>query len=163
VHGLLFRHCVSSIFGVHRWDVRNVESIRIRLMQVQWLWLATDHVNFRDIKKVKLALCQSHVTNLRLYSSIFSGTTITSVLTHSCHSGKNDLTRRVTHREAVCGLVIHSIFDAWHYEVLWTYMLTRLQRYTCDFVRWILYITLHTTNLKAGCQMHFIARSQVHS
>jgi len=29
--------------------------------------------------------------------------------------------------------------------------------------RYILYITLHTTNLKASCQMHFIARSQVHS
>jgi len=48
-------------------------------------------------------------------------------------------------------------------NVLWTYMLTRLQRYACDFVRWILYITLHTINLKAGCQMHFIACSQVHS
>jgi len=31
-------------------------------------------------------------------------------------TGKNDLTRRVTHREAVFGTVIHSIFDAWHYE-----------------------------------------------
>jgi hypothetical protein len=41
-------------------------------------------------------------------------------------TGKNDLTRRVTHREAVFGTVIHSIFDAWHYEVLWTYALTRL-------------------------------------
>jgi len=28
------------------------------------------------------------------------------------HTGKNDLTRRVTHREAVVGAVIHSIFDA---------------------------------------------------
>jgi len=27
-------------------------------------------------------------------------------------TGKNDLTRRVTHREAVSGTVIHSIFDA---------------------------------------------------
>jgi hypothetical protein len=35
-------------------------------------------------------------------------------LTYS--TGKNDLTRRVTHREAVFGTVIHSIFDAWHYE-----------------------------------------------
>jgi hypothetical protein len=78
-------------------------------------------------------------------------------------TGKNDLTRRVTHREAVCAPVIHSIIDAWHYEVLWTYMLTRLQRYARDFVRWILYVTLHTTHLKAGCQMHFIAHSQVHS
>jgi len=42
-------------------------------------------------------------------------------------------------------------------------MLTRLQLYACDFVRWILYTTLHTTNLKVGCQMHFIACSQVHS
>jgi hypothetical protein len=41
-------------------------------------------------------------------------------------TGKNDLTRPVTHREAVFGLVIHSIFDAWHYEVLWTCELTRL-------------------------------------
>jgi len=41
-------------------------------------------------------------------------------------TGKNDLTRRVTHREAVSGMIIHSIFDAWHYEVLWTYALTRL-------------------------------------
>jgi len=31
-------------------------------------------------------------------------------------TGENDLTRRVTHREAVFGTVIHSIFDAWHYE-----------------------------------------------
>jgi len=41
-------------------------------------------------------------------------------------TGKNDLTRRVTHREAVFGTAIHSIFDAWHYDVLWTYVLTRL-------------------------------------
>jgi hypothetical protein len=42
------------------------------------------------------------------------------------NTGKNDRTRRVTHREAVFGTVIHSIFDAWHYEVLWTCALTRL-------------------------------------
>jgi hypothetical protein len=41
-------------------------------------------------------------------------------------TGKNDLTRRATHREAVSGTVIHSIFDAWYYEVLWTCELTRL-------------------------------------
>ena len=41
-------------------------------------------------------------------------------------TGKNDVTGRVTHREAVSGTVIHSIFDAWHYEVLWTCALTRL-------------------------------------
>jgi len=41
-------------------------------------------------------------------------------------TGKNDLTRRATHREAVFGPVIHSIFDTWHYEVLWTCNLTRL-------------------------------------
>ena len=33
-------------------------------------------------------------------------------------TGKNDLTRRVTHREAAVGTVNHSIFDMWHYEVL---------------------------------------------
>ena len=41
-------------------------------------------------------------------------------------SGKNDLTRRVTHRAAGFRPVIHSIFGAWHYEVLWTCALTRL-------------------------------------
>jgi len=35
-------------------------------------------------------------------------------------TGENDLMRHVTHREAVCGPVIHSIFDMWHYEVVWT-------------------------------------------
>jgi hypothetical protein len=60
-------------------------------------------------------------------------------------------------------MVIHSIFDAWHYEILWTYALTRLLWYTCDFVCWILYITLHTTNLKESSQMHFIAHSHVRS
>ena len=79
------------------------------------------------------------------------------------YTGKNDLTRRVTHREAVFGTVTHSIFDAWHYGVLWTYGVIRLLWYACDFVRWILYITLHTTNLKASCQMNFIACSQVRS
>jgi len=33
-------------------------------------------------------------------------------------TGKNDLTRRVTHREAIFGTVIHSIFDTWHYDAL---------------------------------------------
>jgi len=41
-------------------------------------------------------------------------------------TGKHDLTQRVTHREADFGTVIHSIFDAWHYDVLWTCKLTRL-------------------------------------
>jgi hypothetical protein len=33
-----------------------------------------------------------------------------------CFTGKNDLTRCVTHRQTVFGTVIHSIFDTWHYE-----------------------------------------------
>jgi len=45
------------------------------------------------------------------------------------YTGKNNLTRSATHREAVCGSVIHSIFDAWHYEVLWTCMWTRTVLY----------------------------------
>jgi len=61
-------------------------------------------------------------------------------------------------------MVIHSIFDAWQYEVLWTYTLTTLVWYVCDSVCWIVYgIMLYTTNLKASCQMPFIACSQVHS
>jgi len=39
---------------------------------------------------------------------------------------KNDLTRPVTYREAVSVPVVHSIIDAWHYEVLWSSELTRL-------------------------------------
>jgi hypothetical protein len=68
------------------------------------------------------------------------------------HTGKNDLTRRVTHREAVFGTVIYSIFDAWHCDVLWTWTLTRLLWYACDYVRLILYIMLHSTrNQTAKC------------
>ena len=61
-----------------------------------------------------------------LFSVIHSDSTPDSVITVNVASanrsadywitGKNDLTRRVTHREAVFGTVIHSIFDAWHYE-----------------------------------------------
>jgi len=43
-------------------------------------------------------------------------------------TGKNDLTRRATHREAVFRTVFHSIFDAWHYEVLWTCAITMIHR-----------------------------------
>jgi len=60
------------------------------------------------------------------------------------YTGKNDLTRRVTHREAVFGPVIHSIFDAWHYEVLWNCELTRLLWYGCVYECLMLYITLDT-------------------
>ena len=79
------------------------------------------------------------------------------------NTGKNDLTQCITHREAVFGSVIHSIFDTWHYQVLWTCPLTRLLSYTCNYVRLILYIMLHSTNLKPICQMHCFASSQVRS
>jgi len=36
-------------------------------------------------------------------------------------TGKNDHTWLLNHRQAVCGPVMHSIFDASHYEVLWTW------------------------------------------
>jgi len=58
-------------------------------------------------------------------------------------TGKNDLTRRVTHREAVFGPAIHSIFDAWHYEIIWTCNLTRLLWCAWDYGRLILYITAY--------------------
>ena len=32
------------------------------------------------------------------------------------YTGKTNLMRRITHREAVFGTVLHSIFDAWQYE-----------------------------------------------
>jgi len=55
------------------------------------------------------------------------------------YTGKSDVMWCVTHREAVFGTVIHSIFDSWHYEVLWTCMLTILLWYACNYVRLILY------------------------
>jgi len=70
---------------------------------------------------------------------------------------------RVTHREAVFGSVINSIFRTWQYKALWTCVLTRLLWYACNYVHLIVYIMLHLTNLKPNCQMHFFARSQVHS
>jgi len=76
-------------------------------------------------------------------------------------TGKNDLTRCITHTEAVVGTAIHRIFDAWHYQVLWTCPSIRLLWYACNYVRLILYIMLHSTNLKPNCQMHCFARSQV--
>ena len=76
---------------------------------------------------------------------------------------KNDLMQHVTHRKADFQTVIHSIFDSWHYEVLWTYTLITLLWFACNFVRWIVYIILHTTYLKASCQINFIAYSQVYS
>jgi hypothetical protein len=51
---------------------------------------------------------------------------------------KNDPTRWVTHRHAVFASVFHSIFDTWHYQVVWTSALTRLLCYTCNYVRLIL-------------------------
>jgi len=83
-------------------------------------------------------------------------------LCHFQDSGKNNLMRQVTHREAVLRSVIHSILDVWHYKVLWTCALTWLLWYACNYVRLILYIMLHSTNLKPSCQMHFFARSQVY-
>ena len=86
----------------------------------------------------KRALALKKAANLRCPSSIClpiichrtlcSGTlgSLISSLKQDNYTGKNDLTRRVTHREAVFGPVIHSIFDAWHYEVLWTCNLTRV-------------------------------------
>jgi len=74
---------------------------------------------------------------------------------------KNDLTRHVTHIDAVFGTAIHIIYDAWHYKAPWTWALTRLLWSACDYVRFILYIMLHTTNLKPNCQMHCLAHSQV--
>jgi hypothetical protein len=80
----------------------------------------------------------------RINSSGYTAADTAADIQHSRHSGrytmadiytvtdiqpdtrKNDLTRRVTRREAVFGMVIHSIFDAWHYDVLWTSTLTRL-------------------------------------
>jgi hypothetical protein len=83
--------------------------------------------------------------------------------------------RHVTYRGAVSAMVIHSIFDVWQYEVLWTCMLTRLLRYAFDYVRSILYIILYSTKLpnafhcslpsklSSHSQAHSQACSQVYS
>jgi len=76
-------------------------------------------------------------------------------------TGKNDLMWCITYRETVSGLVICSKFDAWHCEILWTYLLTRLLWFTCDYVHLILYITLHSINLKPNCEIHFFVYFQV--
>jgi len=78
-------------------------------------------------------------------------------------TGNSDLTWRITSGEAVFGKVIHIIFHVWHYGVLWTYELTRVVWYACDFVHSILFITQHTTYFTACCQMNFIECSHVHS
>ena len=90
-------------------------------------------------------------------------------------TGKNNLTRCVTHRTAVSATMIHSIFDAWHYEFLWTCALTSPLWYAFDYVRSILYIMLHSTKLPNALhstlpsklsrysQTHSRPRSQVHS
>ena len=90
---------------------------------------------------------------------------INRILSYWCwaYTGKNDSTWCITHREAVFGLVIHSIFDAWHYKVLWTCALTRLLWYVCNYMRLILYIMLHSTNLKSNCQLYFFRRFQIRS
>ena len=82
-------------------------------------------------------------------------------------TGNNYHAQRAAYRETVARTVIHSIFDARHYEALWTCAMAKLLLYASDYVCLILYITLHTTNLKPSCQMYFIAlspvRSEVHS
>jgi len=71
-------------------------------------------------------------------------------------------------------MVVHSIFDVWHYEVLWTCTLTRLLWYSSDYVHLILYIMLQSTKLpnalqctlpsklSSGFQAHSQVRTQVH-
>jgi len=78
-------------------------------------------------------------------------------------TGKSYLLRCITRREAAFGTVIHSIFDAWRYKVIWTCAWTILLWSGCNYVRLILYIMLHSTNLKPNCQIHFFACCQVHS
>ena len=50
--------------------------------------------------------------------------------------------------------MIHSIFNAWHYEVQRICTLTRLLWYACSYVCLILYIIVHSINLKSNFQMH---------
>jgi len=81
----------------------------------------------------------------------------------------------VTNREASSGTVIHTIFDMWQYEVLWTCGLTRLLWYAFHYVHSILYIILRSTKqpnalhctlpskLSSRSQAHYQAHSQVPS
>jgi len=70
-------------------------------------------------------------------------------------------------------MVIHTIFNPGHNEILSICVLTKLQWYACDYVQLIVYIMRHSTNLNANYQMHYIvcwkvivrfqAHTEVHS
>ena len=85
-------------------------------------WMGWFHEWFRTATRI-LLLCSSCSTLTR--------------------TRKNDLMRRVTHREAVYELVFHTIFGAWYYEVLWTCKLTRLLWYACNYEHLILYTSCY--------------------
>jgi len=86
------------------------------------------------------------------------------------YTGQNDLTLHITHREAVSGTVIHSIFDMWYHEVVWTCTLTGLLWYAFDYVHSILYIIQQSSQLPNAlhcmlpCELlsHAQAHSQLH-
>ena len=59
----------------------------------------------------------------------------------------------LTHTGADFGMVLHHIFDVWHYAILWTYMLTRLLWYTCDLCAWYYTSCCNQQN----CQIHLFA------
>jgi hypothetical protein len=63
--------------------------------------------------------------------------------------------------ESVSGMVINFIHNVWYYILLWTCILDRLLSYPCEYMHWILYITLHNTHLKPNCQIHFVASCKV--
>jgi len=69
------------------------------------------------------------------------------------NTGRDDLIAWVTHIEAGFKMVIYTKFDVWHCEVRWTYVLTRLLWYVCNFVHWKLCITLHTVHPAAQIKL----------
>jgi hypothetical protein len=89
-------YCSDNFNTFHLWDLAIYQCLMCR------------HMNNVIYHKKSL---QTSIAELKF-------TLLTSMKVLLLYSGKNDLTRRVTHREAVFGTVIHSIFDEWHYEVL---------------------------------------------
>jgi len=78
-----------------------------------------------------------------------------------CNTGEHNRTWCVSLGEVAFGTVICGIFDPSHNHLVWTWALSWLLWYACNYVRLILYIMQHSTNLEPNYQMHIIARSEV--
>jgi len=133
------RRLLCRVVGVARSTTKRGYQLRCEYGLLQWLWstsaLAGVTAAIQQHQGDVISLSQSG-NEITLAQAAANASTSNragvscnckkTCDTRHCSTGKNDLTRRITHREAVFGPVIHSIFDAWHYVILWTCELTRL-------------------------------------